>query len=47
MTNSIKKYILLGVLATGLGLTLYAMPEQPVLNEGLSAGLQLSGNFNK
>ncbi len=47
MTESIKKYVLLGVLISGLGLVLYAMPEQPVFNEDVDAGLQLSSHFNK
>jgi len=42
MTESIKKYILLGVLISCLGLVLYAMPETPVLQSGMSASLQLS-----
>ncbi len=41
MTESIKKYILLGVLISCLGLVLYAMPETPVLNNNMSASLQL------
>ena len=45
MTESIKRYILLGVLVSCLGLVLYAMPESPALNDGMSAGLQLSGNM--
>ncbi len=44
MVDSLKKYILLGALISCLGLVLYAMPEQPVLNEGMSVGLQLSSN---
>ena len=47
MTESIKKYILLGVLISGLSLVLYAMPEQQVFSEDVNAGMQLSGHFNK
>ncbi len=45
MIASLKKYILLGVLISGLALVLYVMPERP-LNEGVSAGLQFGGNLN-
>ena len=37
----LKKYILLGVLISGLALVLYAMPERP-LNENMRADLQSS-----
>ncbi|VAX06904.1 hypothetical protein MNBD_GAMMA25-1522 [hydrothermal vent metagenome] len=46
MTESIKKYVLLGVLMSCLGLVLYAMPESPVVNEDMSASLQLSSQLN-
>ena len=46
MTESIKKYILLGVLISGLSAVLYVMPERPALNEGMSAGMQLSGGLH-
>ncbi len=45
MIESAKKYILLGVLISGLALVLYAMPERP-LNDGMSASLQLDSNLN-
>lgn len=45
MIESLKKYILLGVLISGLALVLYAMPERP-LDENMSASLQFSSNLN-
>ncbi len=45
MTESLKKYVLLGFLLCCLGLVLYAMPaERPILNEGMITGVQISRN---
>ncbi|VAX14366.1 hypothetical protein MNBD_GAMMA24-1998 [hydrothermal vent metagenome] len=46
MIESLKKYVLLGFLISCLGLILYAMPDSPVVNEGINTGLQLSSNLN-
>ncbi len=44
MTESIKKYMLLGVLIACLGLVLYAMPERPVGVEQPQS-MQISSNL--
>ncbi|HEB86459.1 MAG TPA: hypothetical protein ENI68_05530 [Gammaproteobacteria bacterium] len=42
MIESLKKYVLLGVLISCLGLVLYAMPERSVLHEEMmSSDLQV------
>ncbi len=46
MIEALKKYVLLFFLISCLGLVLYAMPDHPVLDKGVSTGLQLSSNLD-